>query len=660
MKATKHSLTFISGLLVLLLLPALLCGCKKPKIEDRMGSDAASALSSEASEISEKVSSELPPEIRKLTIESKSFNILAGENDLASLLPTELEAVDENGDNCILTVSDWEQISPDEPDYDGKTEGQFAFVPVIFELPEYTEIAEAGLPTYEINIRLIPILTASIDEIKIVAGETPVFPSVIKGMDYEENVYEITDFSYNADTAKFTDDGTHTIPITLGGIYRYTGEELAFRVKVTHAEPVKVKIPDTKIEVSYGTKSPLKNDYTAYDKYGNSMSVDVSWSCKEYQPYVPGSYTFTGSVKGYSSLQVSDVQVTVSKANVSLRYVDEKWAGAAASTITRSITVKNGTNTELTAHAEMKEDGEWVSKAEFTAKTGTKTLEISLPDDWKAHSESEWRIAIRRENGPLLAESCFTVVCESKAYSAPDGYYVPDYEEAPTFDASYNLTYGCLGLKVYRVQRALKIPPIYGYYYNKTIDKVKSFQSSHGLERTGTVDLETWLALGLDEQEWYTLGSYVSPVKTAPDYTRSQIIDTFIATARSYLGTMYLSGASGKPGDAVDCSGLVMQCLYSIGIYPDVANPVQHSCEEEYDSLILWQDPKLKKISEKDLQIGDLVFYDKKKDGARPIDHIAIYIGNGKCIEAYNKTEILNLDKTSYGYSIVGYKRILA
>lgn len=655
----KSLLRSISVIFTLLLLLLLLCACKETEPAAPLGSEAASSVSSEASEASE-FSSEPIPETRVLSFNGMQYDLLAGENDLDALLPTELEGRDENDEICMIPVLEWRQIAPEEPVYDGKTEGEYVFAPVIGELPPYTEIAEEGLPNYGINIRLISILTANIDDIKIIAGEEPTFPTMIKGMDYEENVYEITDFTYDADKADLTDDGTHTIPITLGGLYRFSGEELAFRVKVTHAEPVKIKIPDTKIEVSYGTKSPLDSEYTAYDKYGNSMSVDVSWSCKEYQPYVPGSYTFSGRVKGYSSLSVIDVEVTVSKANVSLKYVDPKWAGATASTIKRSITVKNGTNSELTAHIEMNEDGEWVSKAEYTAKTGTKTLDITLPDDWKAHSESEWRIAIRRENGPLLAENRFTVVCESEAYSAPDGYYVPNYEEAPTFDASYDLTYGCLGLKVYRVQRALKISPIYGYYYEKTIDKVKSFQSSHGLKKTGNVDLETWLALGLDKQEWYTLGSYVTPVKTEPGYTRSQIIDTFIATARSYLGTMYLSGASGKPGDAVDCSGLVMQCLYSIGIYPDVANPVQHSLEEEYDSLVLWQDPKLKKVSADELQIGDLVFYDKKKDSTRPIDHIAIYIGNGKCIEAYNKTEILNLDKTSYGYSIVGYKRVIA
>ena len=62
--------------------------------------------------------------------------------------------------------------------------------------------------------------------------------------------------------------------------------------------------------------------------------------------------------------------------------------------------------------------------------------------------------------------------------------------------------------------------------------------------------------------------TYVTPVKTKLTATRSDLIEQMIKTAESYLGTEYVVGAAGVPGSGIDCSGLVMQAMYSIGIDP--------------------------------------------------------------------------------------------
>ena len=245
-------------------------------------------------------------------------------------------------------------------------------------------------------------------------------------------------------------------------------------------------------------------------------------------------------------------------------------------------------------------------------------------------------------------------------YVAPDGWYGQQYETGSVAGGDYNLTYGVMGLKVYCVEKALGMwSPMWGYYKGNIINNVTAFQRRNGLNATGIVDLETWLRLGLKEDDWYSLGTYVCPVSVTKQSTRQEIIDVFVNTAKSYIGTPYVVGAAGKPGEGIDCSGLVLQCMYAIGIYPEGLDPVQHSTLEEFNSRLMWEDPKLKSVERKDLQKGDLVFY--RGPYADSVCHVAIYLGDGFCVEALSgKVEILYIDKGWFNYTIKGYKRIVA
>ncbi|MBE6718504.1 MAG: hypothetical protein E7574_04550 [Ruminococcaceae bacterium] len=247
-------------------------------------------------------------------------------------------------------------------------------------------------------------------------------------------------------------------------------------------------------------------------------------------------------------------------------------------------------------------------------------------------------------------------------YVAPEGWYQPVYESSTMDGGDYNLSLGVMGLKVYYVQKALKLSfSTMGYYYEPTRWAVYVHQARRGMIPTGVVDIKTWVSLGLSREDWKTLGTYIAPVRIEECSTRDRIIEVFLDTAKEYLGTPYVVGASGKPGQGVDCSGLVLECLYSIGINPDGLDPVQHSTLSEYNSRLMWADPKFKEVSREELLPGDLVFY--RRPWGSSVCHVAIYLGDDKCIEAlHGVVSIEGLDKENSWdrFTIKGFKRVIA
>jgi cell wall-associated NlpC family hydrolase len=83
--------------------------------------------------------------------------------------------------------------------------------------------------------------------------------------------------------------------------------------------------------------------------------------------------------------------------------------------------------------------------------------------------------------------------------------------------------------------------------------------------------------------------------------------------ARSRIGCPYVWAAAGP--NSFDCSGLMMWCYAKIGI------SLPHSSAEQIHSG--------QRVSRKDLQPGDLVFF-----GRSGIHHVGMYIGGGDMIEA--------------------------
>jgi cell wall-associated NlpC family hydrolase len=107
-----------------------------------------------------------------------------------------------------------------------------------------------------------------------------------------------------------------------------------------------------------------------------------------------------------------------------------------------------------------------------------------------------------------------------------------------------------------------------------------------------------------------------------------------VTLAMQYLGVPYVFGGASPRG--FDCSGLVQY------VYAKVDVSLPHSARMQYDCGT--------PVSRSALQIGDLVFF------FTPIQHVGIYIGNGKMINATgSQVQISDVWPSSYR----GARRVL-
>lgn len=125
---------------------------------------------------------------------------------------------------------------------------------------------------------------------------------------------------------------------------------------------------------------------------------------------------------------------------------------------------------------------------------------------------------------------------------------------------------------------------------------------------------------------WYF--TYVTPSRISIYASRQECVDAFIARAYEYLGTKYIEPWSSYPGDAVDCSGFVLQCLYATGMDLGIYNPYNHRwiASQTYNSMNWYNNNTFMPVSTNSLQRGDLVYYR---------GHVAIYLGNGQIIDSW-------------------------
>lgn len=121
--------------------------------------------------------------------------------------------------------------------------------------------------------------------------------------------------------------------------------------------------------------------------------------------------------------------------------------------------------------------------------------------------------------------------------------------------------------------------------------------------------------------------NYVSPSKLSYNATRQQAVDAFIARAYEYIGTQFKEPWSTAPGNAVDCSGFVLQCCYAVGMDLGWYNPWNHYYipSQTYNSMRWYENNTFMPISTSSIQRGDLVYYQ---------GHVAIYLGNNQIIDS--------------------------
>ncbi|HEX2946648.1 MAG TPA: NlpC/P60 family protein [Clostridia bacterium] len=158
-----------------------------------------------------------------------------------------------------------------------------------------------------------------------------------------------------------------------------------------------------------------------------------------------------------------------------------------------------------------------------------------------------------------------------------------------------------------------------GYYGDITEAAVKAFQKKYGLERDGIAGRKT-----VGKIETLTAGKArissksAAPVKTfASRGVVSSTVDKLISFAKRFVGVRYRWGGTTPKG--FDCSGFTRYVFKNIGIALNRTSTSQAAQGEH--------------VSKSNLQPGDLVFFDTN-GGNNHINHVGIYIGGGKFIQA--------------------------
>jgi len=119
-----------------------------------------------------------------------------------------------------------------------------------------------------------------------------------------------------------------------------------------------------------------------------------------------------------------------------------------------------------------------------------------------------------------------------------------------------------------------------------------------------------------------------------------------ISLAKQKLGKRYVWGATGQR-NTFDCSGLTTYVCKANGI--------------KIPRRAIEQSKYGKPVKRSELQPGDLVFFDTSKRRRGYVNHVGIYIGNGKFIHASSakkKVVITSLNKPFYSQRFKGARRV--
>jgi peptidoglycan DL-endopeptidase CwlO len=125
------------------------------------------------------------------------------------------------------------------------------------------------------------------------------------------------------------------------------------------------------------------------------------------------------------------------------------------------------------------------------------------------------------------------------------------------------------------------------------------------------------------------LGSNIDPGSSKENCSilASGKAETVLRYACAQLGKPYVFGGAGP--DVFDCSGLTMMAYKQVGINLSHYVPNQYSAS--------------RRVSRADLQPGDLVFFNHN-------DHMGMYVGNGKFIQAPHTGDVVKISSLSDAY----------
>lgn len=130
--------------------------------------------------------------------------------------------------------------------------------------------------------------------------------------------------------------------------------------------------------------------------------------------------------------------------------------------------------------------------------------------------------------------------------------------------------------------------------------------------------------------------STMKPKGTAPIKVKGQA-GQFIAAAQSLLGKPYIWG--GTTAQGVDCSGLLYFAFNQAGI------KMPRYVASQYGKMGT-------QVAAGDARPGDVLYW----DNAGPVDHVGIYLGDGKVLQAPQSGDVVKISKV---WGNPTYRRIL-
>lgn len=128
-----------------------------------------------------------------------------------------------------------------------------------------------------------------------------------------------------------------------------------------------------------------------------------------------------------------------------------------------------------------------------------------------------------------------------------------------------------------------------------------------------------WSNIKYGMQKGYVATQYLTNKSNNNSIISNKIVDKAIDIAKSKLGYPYVWGAEGPK--SFDCSGFI---YYIFKINLNINIPRVSKDQSKYG----------KYIEKKDLQPGDLVFFDTDGINNGTVSHVGMYLGNGEFIQA--------------------------
>lgn len=187
-----------------------------------------------------------------------------------------------------------------------------------------------------------------------------------------------------------------------------------------------------------------------------------------------------------------------------------------------------------------------------------------------------------------------------------------------------------------------------GTYDAATKAKVVEFQQQRGLPATGIVDRATWDAM--DTGHPFDIDAYQVQPQVGLGAGAAERTDTMIEYALAQRGSRYTWGGAGPYNLGFDCSGLVLQAIYAAGYDPRPITVVKHAEPTYRTSQQLYAHSAFTSVPIAERRRGDLIFFGNK---AGVVHHVAIYLGEGKMMEAYGPTAAIRSYSAQYGSSYV-------